>query len=100
MRPAHATRNALLDVLRAGAQGDFDSLASRAGVDPVDAQVTLANLRREGKAVVRRMFTPLPPDVRTPRSARGRPRVVYALVDAATREAHHQVLAQALASWR
>lgn len=97
MRPAHDTRTALVGVLSAGTEGDFDALASHAGIAPSDAQVTLANLRREGKVVVRRTFVPASPALR---GLRGRPRVVYALADRHTRDAHHLALSQALAAWR
>lgn len=93
MRSAQDIRTALVGLLEAGAEGDFAALAACIDVAPYCAQVALGNLRREGRVVVRRKFAPVGP------SLRGRPRVVYALADRNTREAHHQALEHAFAAW-
>lgn len=74
MRCTHSIRGALVQALRAGAVGTFDVLASHAGLAPEhaqSAQITLANMRREGRVVITR--TEQAP------AQRGRPRAVYAL---------------------
>jgi hypothetical protein len=77
MHRTHYVRSALVHALRAGAVGTFDVLARHAGLSPEhapSAQITLANMAREGKVIV----THTQQAARTP----GRPRAVYALASA------------------
>lgn len=96
MRRTHTVRSALVQALRAGATGTFDMLASHAGLSPEyapSAQITLANMAREGKVTIIRTHQPS--------AQRGRPRAVYALASATQPERASVALGRALcAVWR
>ena len=49
--PPGDVRKALVEALRSGVSGTFDTLACRVGVDRLEARRTLSNLRRDGVVV-------------------------------------------------
>ena len=96
MRRTHTVRSALTQALRSGATGTFDMLASHAGLSAEyapSAQITLANMAREGKVTIIRTYQAS--------AARGRPRAVYALASTVQPERASVALGPALcAAWR
>lgn len=78
MQRTPTIRSALVQALRSGATGTFDALARHAGLPPErapSAQITLANMAREGKVIITHTQQLAP--------TRGRPRAVYALASSA-----------------